>query len=369
MEDKPAPSPQAAPDKLPPGKSMLRLMFIGGLVGGIAVLFACAGGWLSPRKLTPARLVNTFEQVNGLHPGFRRNHAKGVCVSGRFESNGRGAALSKAKVFLPGSVPILGRFAFAGGQPFVPDDPHLVRSLAILFQLPNGEEWRTGMITLPVFVVSTPQEFHDQLVAFAPEPDTGKPNPASVNAFLRSHPESAKALQLIRSQPVSSGFGNSTYYGLNAFHFINAAGATVPVRWSAVPEQPFEPVNTSGSSSQKETNYLFNALIAAIHQHPLQWRLIITIGQPEDSTADAARPWPAERQQVDAGTVIIDQVQSEDTSPVRDLTFDPLILPNGIAGSDDPLLSARSGTYARAFTRREGEPKTPSAISAAEAKK
>ena len=41
-------------------------------------------------------------------------------------------------------------------------------------------------------------------------------------------------------------------------------------------------------------------------------------------------------------------------------TFDPLILPRGIAASDDPLLSPRSATYSNDFTRRTGEP-TPRA--------
>ncbi len=48
------------------------------------------------------------------------------------------------------------------------------------------------------------------------------------------------------------------------------------------------------------------------------------------------------------------------------MNFDPTILPDGIAVSDDPLLSARSATYSESFTRREGERKEPSAISTAE---
>jgi catalase len=40
------------------------------------------------------------------------------------------------------------------------------------------------------------------------------------------------------------------------------------------------------------------------------------------------------------------------------------VLPDGISGSDDPLLSARSAAYAESFRRREGEQKTPSQISA-----
>jgi hypothetical protein len=69
---------------------------------------------LSPRHLTPTKLINTFEQVNGLCPGFRRKHAKGICIAGTFESNGQGVRLSKAAVFRPGRVPVIGRFALAG---------------------------------------------------------------------------------------------------------------------------------------------------------------------------------------------------------------------------------------------------------------
>jgi catalase len=344
---------------------IMRLTAIGVVLAGIAGLFLYAGGWLTPRRLSPASMIDTFERVNTLHPGFRRNHAKGVCITGYFESNGNGLALSKASVFLPGRVPIVGRFALAGGQPYASDAPQTVRSMAILFKLPNGEEWRTGMNNIPVFVVNTAQAFHDQLLASAPDPATGKPDPAAMNAFLAKYPESARAIQLIRSHPVSSGFANSTYNSLNAFRFISGEGAVVPVRWSMVPVQPFEPIDTA-NPGQAGKNYLFDALIAGIHANPLQWHLVITVGQPGDPTADATLPWPPDRQQIDAGTLTIDHVESEDSSPTRDINFDPLVLPNGIAASDDPLLSARSAAYSQSFTRREGEHKDPSAVSAAE---
>jgi catalase len=351
--------------ELPKASLIVRFAAIGALIAGIAVLFAYAGGWLTPRALTPAAMANRFEQVNGLHSGFRRNHAKGVCISGYFESNGRGAALSKASVFLPGRMPVIGRFSLAGGRPYVADEPHTTRGLAILFQMPDGEEWRTAMIDLPVFTASTPRGFYDQLLAFAAEPTTGKPDPGRINAFFARHPESAKAMELIRSYPVSSGFENSTYYSLNAFRFINSNGAAVPVRWALVPIQPFQPAGTAGAG-QRDKNYLFDALIASLHKSALQWHLVITVGQPEDPTSDATLPWPPNRQQVDAGTLTIDSVESDDTSPARDINFDPLVLPNGIAPSDDPLLSTRSAVYSQSFTRREGEPKESSAVSAAE---
>ena len=344
---------------------ILRLGVIGALIAGIAGLFAWTGGWLTRHALSPTSIINTFEKVNGPHPGFRRNHAKGVCVSGYFESNGNGVALSKAAVFGPGRIPVVGRFALAGGQPYVADAPRTVRSMALLFKLPDGEEWRTGMNNIPVFPVKTSQAFHDQLVASAPDPATGKPDPAKMKTFLEAYPETAKAVQLIGNRPISSGFENSTYNSLNAFRFINANGAAVPVRWSMVPVQPFEAISTT-DPGKADKNYLFDGLIAAIHSHPLQWRLVVTVGQSGDSTSDATIPWPPDRQQIDVGMLTIDRVESEDTSSVRDINFDPLILPDGIVGSDDPLLSARSATYSQSFTRRESERKEPSAVSTAE---
>ena len=95
---------------------------------GIGVIILCVvggflylGGWFSPNALTPARFVDAFERADGIFSGFRRNHAKGVGVSGYFESNGQGARLSKAVVFRPGRVPVIGRFSFGGGDPDVAD--------------------------------------------------------------------------------------------------------------------------------------------------------------------------------------------------------------------------------------------------------
>jgi len=327
---------------------------VGVIVLAVGTGFAYAGGWFSPRKLTPARLIDTFEQINGAHPGFRRNHAKGVCVGGYFESNGQGARLSKAVVFQPGKVPVVGRFALAGGMPYAADAMQTVRSLALRFSLPNGEEWRTGMNSIPVFAVNTPEAFREQLLAMAPDPKTGKPAPASVKAFLTRHPESARAIQMIKAQPIASGFDNSAFNGLNAFKFVDTTGKSTAVRWSMVPMQPFVP--SAAQPPQNDPNFLFDALVARVKQQPLQWRLVLTIGEPGDSTSDATIAWPADRERVDVGTLTINQIESEETSPVRAINFDPLVLPNGITGSDDPLLSARSAAYSQSFTRRIGEP-------------
>jgi catalase len=347
--------------------TLARFVLIGVALAAVVGTFAYLGGRFSPNDMTPARLTDAFEHVDGVHSGFRRNHAKGVGVSGFFESNGKGVRLSKATVFRPGRVPVIARFSLSGGQPYVADMPDTVRGLGLEFALPDGELWRTAMINLPVFPVRTPEAFYERLIASKPDPKTGKPDPTSMKAFLARHPETVKAMTIIKGQAVSSGFGNSTFHSLNAFRFINSTGDSIPVRWLLTPAQSVEAA--SASSPPQDKNYRFDALIAQIHRQPLRWHLIVIIGQPSDPTNDATIPWPAGREQVDVGTLTLDRVESEETSAATDINFDPLVLPAGIAPSDDPLLSARSAVYSQSFTRRAGEAKQPSAITPADVRK
>ena len=331
-----------------------RLGVIGAIVLAIAAAFAWVGGWFSPGQLDQTAMIDRFEAVNGPHPGFRRNHAKGVCFSGWFDSNGAGVRLSKAAVFEPGRVPVFGRFALAGGIPAMPDGPAAVRSMAVNFSLPDGEVWRSGMIDIPVFTVRDAEGFYDQLLATKPDPTTGKPDPQKMAAFVAAHPETVRAASIIKAHPFSSGFSDATYNGLHAFRFVNAAGASTPVRWSMTAIDPFAP---EAADAPHDPNYLFDALAARIHRGPAQWRLLITIGQPQDPTNDATTPWPDDRERVDVGTLTVESLEAEAPGNCRDINFDPLILPSGIEPSDDPLPSARSAAYSLSFTRRAGEPK------------
>ena len=179
---------------------LVRLGAIGAVMLSVAGAFAYVGGWLSPVRLTQDRMMAAFQNANGIHAGFRRNHAKGVCVTGWFDSNGQAAELSKAAAFRPGRVPLVGRFALAGGMPFQTDAPATVRSMELRFLLPGGEEWRTGMNNIPVFPVNSARGFYEQLLASSPDPATGKPDPAKMKAFLAAHPEIGRALSLIKKR-------------------------------------------------------------------------------------------------------------------------------------------------------------------------
>lgn len=341
------------------------LLGIGAVAGAAAVDvggFAYAGGWLRPDTLTPPRFTDRFENVYGRHDGFRRNHAKGLSATGSFASTGAGAAICRAAVFQPGNVPLIGRFSLGGGLPDQADKPGAVRGLGLLFQAPDGQQWRTAMVNVPVFTDSTPQGFYERLLASKPLPDTGRPDPQKMAAFLDAHPETAAAMKIIKQSPPSTGFANSTFHGLNAFYLTNHAGATVPVRWSLVPREAGGPDIPAVPPSSVGQDYLFDDVIRTLAQRPLNWRLVLTIGEPGDPTNDATKPWPQSRRAIDAGTITITAVQTEEPGNARDINFDPLVLPDGITASDDPILAARSAVYARSFTRRAEEPKSPSKV-------
>ena len=96
---------------------LVRLALIGVILLTVTAGFAFAAGWLSPDRLGPADIVDSLQIHDGVHPGFRRAHAKGLCIEGTFLANGKGTTLSKAQLFTPGDVPVIGRFSTWSAYP------------------------------------------------------------------------------------------------------------------------------------------------------------------------------------------------------------------------------------------------------------
>ncbi len=340
--------------------TLLRMAAIGVVLAGFAGAFAYVGGWFSPHRLTPDRLLAAIQSDGHQHEGFRRNHAKGVCAAGWFDGNGGAATLSRAALFQAGHIPVIARFSLAGSLPFQPDTPQQVDALALRVMPPGAEEWRTAMINLPVFVANTVEAFYALAVNSAPDPATGKPDPAKMQAFFAAYPATARALGVVQKRKIAAGFGDETFNSLDAFRFVAADGTVTGVRWSFVPIAP----PTVSPPVAGDKNFLFDELIAEVTAHPLQWRMIVTVAGPGDVTADPTVAWPADRRTVDAGTLTIDHLSAEADGACDAVVFDPLVLPDGITPSDDPIPAARSAAYARSFTLRAGEQgeKPPTAV-------
>lgn len=326
-----------------------RYLGIGALLGSTALALVWAAHGFNSSHASPQQITDQFERNAGFQPGFRRNHSKGLCVIGYFEAQGEASTYSTAALFQAGRTPVIGRFAIGGSNPQAADDSVPIRSLALQFNLANGEQWRTAMNSNAVFPVASPQSFYEQLQASQPDPQTGKPDPARMKAFFDSHPETAAFRAWLKGFTPSSSWANTHYYGLNAFILVQEQDQRQAVRWSLIPEQPYEPL---AAGQRDDPNALSHDLEQRLQQGPLRWQLRLTLAQPEDPTHDATQAWPADRPQITAGVVVLEHSQPQASGPCRDINYDPLVLPQGIEGSDDPLLSARSAVYATALYRR-----------------
>ncbi len=324
------------------------LILIALIVGGAAAAFAYTAGWLSPGRLTGNKMVDAFTPPSGPPLGHRRNHAKGICFTGVFESNGAGAELTRAQVFARGKYPALGRFNLGTPDPNAPDASVRVRGLGLQISAPNGEEWRTAMINAPVFTVSTPQAFYELLLV------SKSKDPNAMPTFAAKHPEFAGFAAWAKEGPWSGSYAEERFNSLNSFIFENATGISHAVRWSFVPATQPVPVSPEELAT-RGPNFLEQEITARVQRGPVRWTLFVTVANSGDATADPTRPWPQDRRTIEVGTLIARQIEAERDGPCRDINFDPTVLPAGIKTSDDPFPAARSSAYAKSYDRRTAE--------------
>jgi len=143
-----------------PITSPLRLAGIAAIIGALAFAFVWLSGRISSNRLTSPKIINAMEAGNAApFPGFRRNHSKGICVSGTFSGNNAGSTLSTARVFAQKDVPVIGRFSIGGGNPYAADNTARVRSMALLLKTDDGQEWRMALNNFPFFAVKARPEY------------------------------------------------------------------------------------------------------------------------------------------------------------------------------------------------------------------
>jgi catalase len=326
------------------------LALIAAVVAAAAGAFAYTAGWLSPDRLTSAKLVQAFAPAGGAAPGHRRNHAKGICFTGTFDANGNGAELSRAQVFASGQYPVVGRFNFSTVDPNASDATSRVRGMGLQISTPDGGVWRSAMIDPPFFPVATPDAFYALLQA------SGSKDPDAMKNFAAAHPEIAAFGAWAGSAPWAASYAEESYNSLNAFLFVDKSGAEHAVRWSLRPQA--QVTSMSGADFAKlGPDHLAQEITERVAKEPQRWSLAVTVANPGDPTSDPSKAWPADRRTIEVGTLAVQQIEAERDGPCRDVNFDPTILPDGIKVSDDPFPAARSAAYARSFDLRTSEAK------------
>ena len=99
------------------------------------------------------QLLQKFDELFGVHPGFRPAHAKGIMLNGSFTPTPEGASLSKAPHLNRPSTPATVRFSNSTGIPVIPDnDPNAdPRGCGIRFHLADR---------VPISWPTRPTAFH-----------------------------------------------------------------------------------------------------------------------------------------------------------------------------------------------------------------
>ena len=310
-----------------------------------------AAGGFGSGGVTAQDFVN-LQQGETIHPGFRRAHTKGFCVSGVFESDGTLQPYTTAKVFTERSTPFVGRFSLAGNDPTAPDLKAPVRSLALSLAVDDHEVWRTAMNTPPVMAVRNPEDFFQQLQALAPDEVTGERKPEKIQQFFAAHPESKAFTSWAASYKPTQSLATETYHSINAFYLVDKQGGRHAVRWEA---RPAETAADQSATLGSGNDALHNEFSRRLALGPVTFDLVFTLADTKDDETDPTQPWPETRQQLVAGKIVIKDATPQATGRCDAINFDPLVLPTGMAATEDRILRARSAAYAESYRRRAAE--------------
>lgn len=321
---------------------------------------AVLAGWMSLAALSALAaepevsapdVVAAIEGAFGVTPGERRNHIKGTCAVGEFVGDKAAQAYSRSALFSGKPVPVIARFSLSGGNPKAPDTAKSGRGMALQFKLPGGKLHQMAMLNTPMFGAAHPQTFLDLMLALQPDPATGKPDPEKMKSFKASHPDNLAQAQYLAGNNPPASYANSAYWGIHTFKFIDKKNRTTLVRWRFVPQDGEQrlgddELKTAGA------NFLEQALIGRAQQGPVRWDMLVSIGMAGDPQDDPTQTWPEGRKEIKVGTLSITAAMPQKGAACEAINFDPLVMANGIAPTNDPVLLFRSPAYAVSFGKR-----------------
>ena len=266
-------------------------------------------------------LLQQFDTIFGLHPGFRPAHAKGVMLAGKFTPSQGAASLTKAPHLNRESTPVTVRFSNSTGVPLIPDnDPNAnPRGLAIRFHL--AEHIHTDIVSHSTdgFPTEDGPGILEFLRALAAS-DPSKPSPSPIEAFLGAHP---KALAFVQApKPAPSSFARKSFFGVTAMRFTNKDGVSRYGRYRIVPEAGSDPL-ADAVAAGKSANFLFDELAERIAKGPIRFRVLAQMANDEDIVDDATIHWPEERTLLDLGAFTLTEPVTDGAHEQKNIIFDP----------------------------------------------
>ena len=232
--------------------------------------------------------------------------------------------------------------------------PH---GIGIRFYL--GEHSHTDIVahTHNGFPTRTGEEFLEMIRAVAATtPDSPKPTP--VEKFMSAHPA---ALHFVQTpNPIPKSFACETFFAVTAFKFTNVEGVSHFGRFQILPLAKAEFYDDAEGKSQPP-NFLVDEIATRVASEPVKFKVVVEIAEAGDNVNDATVSWPADRKQIEFGTITLDKIVPNDDAEAKRIIFDPIPRVDGIDPSDDPLIELRSTIYLISGRKRRAEAATAAA--------
>jgi catalase len=300
------------------------------------------------------KIIEQFDTIFGLHPGFRPAHAKGLLLSGMFTPAADGSKLTRAPHIQRDSTPVTARFSNSTGLPLIPDnDPNAdPRGLAIRFHL--AEHVHTDIVShsTDAFPTRTGEEFLQFVQAVAAS-GASQDSPSPVEKFLGAHPAALSFVQAPKPMPAS--FATENYFGVTAMRFINESGASRYGRYRILPESGAR--HLSGDEAKtKGADFLVDELRRRLDSGAIRFHLRVQLADEGDIVDDATIHWPEDREVAELGTITLTAITPDNAHEQQKIIFDPIPRVDGIEPSADPLLELRAAVYLLSGRRRRKAP-------------
>jgi catalase len=295
------------------------------------------------------QLLDAFDTLFGLHPGFRPAHAKGLMCSGTFTPSPEAAKLTRAPHASKPSTPVTIRYSDSTGLPTIPDnDPKRSgpRGIAVRFHLTDHAHTDIVAHSTNGFPVRTGEEFLEFLRGAAA---SGAGKPEALGAFLATHPNAQRFAAA--PKPIPTSFAREAFFAVTAFQFTNAEGVSRHGRFRIRPEAGTEYL-TDEEAARKSATFLFDEIGPRLTQGPVRLGVFVQMAERGDDVADASMPWPDSRLEIPFGTLSLTARVDDQEPQRRKIIFDPVPRVDGIDTSGDPLTEVRSDLYLLSGRRR-----------------
>lgn len=300
-------------------------------------------------------------------PGTRPAHTVGIGVKGTFQASPVAADWCIAEHFRGQEVPCSVRFSNSSGSPEQHDGWADARGMATRFHLEGGAATDLIAMTLREFFSPTPEDFLEFAKAAIPVP-VEPPNPwRKIADMLRLFPPLPDPYPGQKTSSVSGSMAFASVHAASQLAAFDAALLGAPVSYAratynavhtfviTAPDdtlryvrffwQPVAGVEMVNPALPPVDDYLQPELRERIAEWPVEFHLLMTVGEMGDPLYDPTKNWPLHRARVNMGTLTLTEVPEDQETHCEKLAFNPGRLTPGIAMSDDPVLHARKEAY------------------------